>query len=219
MTHGELQVFNTITGELIHAVTAIDLLVAAGIDDLGDAHTGELATFTDNARELKAIASEAQGIVSDELVRRMDMNGSWTLRQDGYEIKAASPAAGTVAYDVARLRLALAELVTDGIITSAAANAALEVKRPTAPVPYDLLRRTLGLLEDLASDKMNAALWNDVLGDLGALLLAEPEPTYTVRLAGINALLKLPAAGALIEPCRLTVDPPRRVARVKRASR
>lgn len=207
---GELQVFNTDTGEVIRAVAASDLLAAAGLGYLPDAGSDELAEFTDSARQLKSVATEAQGIVSDELIRRMDMDGRWTIREGRYEIKGASPDAGTLAYDVEKLRAALADLVTDKVITAKAAHAAVEITRPTAPVPYPLLRRVHYIL---TVGNRTAAIADEV----EQLLLAEPEPTYTVRLVGVKALLKIPAAREAITACQITVDPPRRVARVKRA--
>lgn len=206
----ELQLLDPQTGEILRPVSAVDLLAAAGIGP--DSSVGERAAFIDHARELKGIASEAQGIVSDALIAEMDRNGRWTLREDGYEIKGSSPDAGTLAFDVPSLRLALAELVTEGIITAAAANAGLEVSVPTAAVPYNVLRSAIAALDgQLTPDGSD-----DLRGVLEALVLAEPDPQYTPRLGAIKALLKIPAARRVIELCTTDTPPPRRTARVKR---
>jgi hypothetical protein len=64
--------------------------------------------FVLDADHLTSLAKEAKGIVSDELVRRMDRVGKWTLHEGGLTIKSSSPAAGTEKYDDERLADALA---------------------------------------------------------------------------------------------------------------
>lgn len=206
----ELRLLDPQTGEIAPVLTAGDLLAAAGIGP--DSSIGDRAAFIDRARELKRITSEAQGIVSDDLIGEMDRNGRWTLHEDGYEIKGSSPAAGALAFDVASLRVALAELVTDGVISGMAARAALEVAEPTAAVPYNVLRGALAALDN----ELTPEGVDDLRAVLEALVLAEPEPTYTPRLGHIKALLKIPAARRVIELCAIDVPAPRRTARVKR---
>lgn len=207
------------TGELVDAVDARALLAAAGIANVGDAHSAQLAAFIDEAEKLRCVASEAKGIAGDELISRMDRDGKWTLRTDGFEVKSASPEAGAVAYDTARLHEALSTLVTVDVISPAGARAALEPVKPMATVSYDLLRRIAGLLDDFATnDKVDAVWWDAVLGEVEDVLLTEPAVTYRQHAAGIKALLKIGHAREAIEACRIAVQPPRRTAKVRRTA-
>lgn len=212
-----LQILDRTTGEIIEADAADAMLAAAGIIDLSVAGLEEIAAFMDDVRALKSIATEAGNLASDEAIRRMDRLAKWTWRGSLHEVKAASPEAGTTVYDTPALRDALATLVSDGVISAEGAVAALEPIYPTAPVPYELLRRTIMLLEDLfARDEIAPHVWDNVITDLGALLLAEPDVTYKQHAAGIKALLKIPAAKGPVEACRELVDSPRRIAKVRR---
>lgn len=201
-------------GELVPAVDAGSLLAAAGIQSVRDAEIIDLAEFTDKADELRRITDEAKGAVSDEMVRRLDMAGRWTTYIGPYTIKSSSPTAGTVAYDVEKLRGVLADLVAGGVISAAGANGAVECVQPTAAVPYALLRAVLCALDGEAEqfDHEMAAQW------VANLLDAEPEPTYKLRQAGVNALLKLGGEAAeAIKGCAIATDPGRRRAKVTRA--
>ncbi len=201
-------------GEVVRAVDAAALLAAAGITSIAAADTVSLAAFTADADDLRSIASEAKGLVGDELVRRLDRSGAWTRRDGAFTITAPSPAAGTVAYDTDRLRETLADLVTGGTIDAGAANAALEVFRAAAQVPFSLLAEmACALRGELDPTDVDA-----VLRRVDELLAFRPDPTYRPRLAGINALLKLPAAREAVEACRVSVTPPRRVAKVRRTA-
>lgn len=162
----------TDAGEVVDAVDAGTLLMAAGIGDVDIATNDDLARFVDRATDLRHIATEAQSIASDELVRRMDHDGRWTLRTPTHEVKAPSPEAGTVAYDLKKLIDALDALVGQDAISKEAAHAAVE--------------------------------------------LVCPEPFYRQKAAGINALLKIPAAQEAIKACRVPAVPPRRQAKVRR---
>lgn len=207
-----LALINRSTGQLVEAVDATRLLAAAGITDPRGAETRDLAAFSDDAAVLKRIAAEAQAVAGEEMIRRMDQRASWTLHEEGYTIKAPSPEAGTTAYDVDMLHDALMELQRDGVIDAEGAAGALEESMTTAPVPYDLLRDTLEVLDG----DVNPPVVERVAAALIDLLDAEPEPTYRPRLSGIKALMKVPAARERIEACIVKTDPPRRVARVKR---
>jgi hypothetical protein len=123
-------------GEIVKALTAENLLHAAGITDPRIADLAALAAFVDAADHLTSLAKEAKGMVSDELVRRMDKRGSWTLRTGDLTIKSSSPAAGTEKYDDERLADALATLVEDDVIDAEAARAAIEWVVPPPPEPY-----------------------------------------------------------------------------------
>lgn len=204
-----LSLVDSFTGE-VYDVDAPTLIQSANLFPLAEADTTALAQFIDSATELRRVASEAAGQVSDELVARMDANARWTMRLDRWEIKAPSPAAGTVSYDIDLLREALDTLVTVGTITRAGAWAALEPVRATVEVSYRLLRDALRALDGYETADC-------VFGELEEILLGEPEPTYRLKLAGVNALLKIPAARESIEACQIATEPPRRVARVKRS--
>lgn len=165
-------------GELIRLVTAEHLLEAAGITDPREAETEQLAEFTDNADHLTAIAREAKGTVSAELVRRLDRRGKWTLREAGFKITAPSPEAGTTRYDDEQLAAAVNRLIEEDLIDADAGLAAIEWYQPPPPEPY----------------------WKQ-------------------KPAGIKALLKLGGAVAkAVEACKVSVDPPKRTAKVKRES-
>ncbi len=117
-------------GEVVRLVTAEHLLEAAGLTDLTQAEIEALAAFTENAEHLTAIAREAKGTVSEELIRRLDRASKWTAHVDGFEIKAPSPQAGAVTYDTALLREALDALVEQDLIDPDAATAAVELVTP-----------------------------------------------------------------------------------------
>jgi len=200
-------------GEIVEAVSADTLLYAAGIGDVRQADTSELAAVTEKLADLKDLTFEASGIVSDELVRRLDMGGKWTLHEGEYTIKSASPEAGCTSYDVDRLRHALADLVVAEVISADGANAAVETVQPTVAVPYALLRAVALALDGEAGQfehEMSAQWVENLLAD-------EPEPTYKLKPAGVKNLLKLPQAREAIEACAVVSEPGRRRAKVTRS--
>lgn len=89
-----------------------------------------------------------------------------------------------------------------------------EVKAPsptagTSSFDTQRLQDTLGDLLDRDLIDADAAL--------AAVEFVQPDPYYKVRPAGVQALLKRGGeVAAAIESCRVTAEPPRRVARVKR---
>jgi hypothetical protein len=202
-----LSLIDPASGEVVRAVDAPALLAAAGLANLPDADTIKLAEFTENAAELRSIASEATAIVGDELIRRLDARAKWTLRKDGWEIKTQSPEAGTTAYHTGLLRQALQTLVEDDIISTEGASAALERIEPSVPVPYWLLREIA-----------KAIAPGEARNRVGELLDAEPDPQWRQHAAGIKALLKIPGARDLITDARIPVLAPRRTARVRRTA-
>lgn len=205
-----LALVDTGTGELVDTVDARSLLAAAGIAAVQLASNEQLATFMADTDELRRVASEAKGQVGDELIARMDRNGKWTLRAGGFEVKSASPEAGTVVYDIDRLCRALADLAASGAISYEGQAAAIEVVHPTVAVSYPFLHDVLRAL-DGSQDQV-------VYEEIRRLLLGESEPTRKVKTAGVKALLKVPAAREAIESCQITAEPPRRTARVRRAT-
>ncbi len=198
------------SGEL-KAIDAGSLLAAAGILAVDEAATVDLAEFDANVAHLKRIADEARATVGDELVRRLDRRGSWTVREHGYEIKSSSPEAGTTGFDSGLLHDALARLVDDGVIEREAASRALEVVEPSVLVPCSLLRD----LRDALDGEHDMDHEDRLRLTLGELLRDEPEPRLVQHRAGINALLKVPAARVAVQACEISLTPPRRKATVK----
>lgn len=202
-----MQLVQATTGEFVGMIDASSLIAAAGID-IATAPVEQLAEFMSTTDRLREIAAEAKSKVGDELVARMDRDGKWTMRTDDYEIRAPSPEAGTVVYDVDRLRDTLAMLVANGVISHAGSLAALEPIHPMAKVSYKFLRHLVAVLDGHEPD-------GPAYEELRRLLLAEPAMTFQVRTAGVKALLKVPAARDAIHACRITTEPPPRTARVK----
>lgn len=215
MTAACLTLIDQATGELVDVINADAIFAAAGIGDVHLVEDEDLAVFIDNVDLLRQVSAEAKGIASDEFVTRMDGDGAWTRHLAGYDITAASPEAGTVGYDVPRLDAVLSELVSQDVISAAGRNAALECVKPTVAVPYALLREVRTGLEGELDDSR----YDLVIAELESLLLSEPEPTLKLKPAGVKALLKLPAARAAIEACQVSLQPPHRVARVKRRTK
>jgi hypothetical protein len=200
-------------GEVVRLISAEHLLEAAGLADLRDAEVVALAQFTDNADHLAAIAREAKGTVSEELVHRLDKRGKWTLHEAGFTIKTSSPEAGTVAYDTDRLRTALDGLLAADEIDREAADAALEPKPGTVPVSAEDIAALRAGFSDAATPE-EAAFADELLAWLAEQI---PATTYSQKPAGIKALLKRGGhVAAAIEECQVTVEPPKRTAKVTR---
>lgn len=199
------------TGELVSTVDARSLLAAAGISDVLIAGNDQLAAFMSDADELRRVAAEAKGKAGDELIARMDRNGKWTLHTTSYEVKSASPEAGSVAYDIDRLCGVLDGLAASGVISYEGSAAAVETIQPTVAVSYLFLRDVLRALDGVEPS-------DQVYEEIRGLLLGESDPVYKIKPAGVKALLKVPAARSAIESCQVTVEAPRRTARVRRVA-
>lgn len=63
-----------------------------------------------------AMLYEAKRALGNELIERMDRQASWTMREPGVEVKAPSPAAGTVTWAGEKLEEILGVLVEEGVI-------------------------------------------------------------------------------------------------------
>lgn len=96
--------------------------------DVAGAEPEELVTFTDRVREMREAVQDAQAVLDDEWLRRLDRRGKWTMRVGGFKVEAPSPDAGTTDYDVDELADALEELVNAGEIDLELAAEALERK-------------------------------------------------------------------------------------------
>jgi hypothetical protein len=199
------------TGEVARVVDAERLLHAAGIFDVREASFEQIGTFHDNAKELRSIAAEADSIVGNEVIRRLDRGGKWTRREGGYEFVTASPEAGTVAYDTEALRSAVRQLVIADLIDIEAADAAVEPIWPTVSLTAaELDEIHAGLCHCLDPPDLGA-----ITEKVEALRDSLGEPTFKQRPAGIKALLKRGGAvKAAIEACQREVQPPVRKARI-----
>lgn len=95
---------NPITGEVL------DLRTAADVD---------LASWLDAVRGMEQAQRAAKKVVQDELLRRMDRNASYTIREGDFQITGDSPKP-QVHYDVEPLAADLDELVRGGLLTEEA---------------------------------------------------------------------------------------------------
>jgi hypothetical protein len=193
----ELTVLDRTTGELL---------------DLRTASVGRLARYmvdlAENWRELAAL----EGAVSDALVERCDQAASWTVRVDDpqtgeqFEVKTASPTAGTEMYIPDALEDELLELIGEGILNVAAASGALKrVLRAEFTVPWDA----------------DPLLLATTLKDAKSIHIAGVEVRVTRAtcertpvMAGIAKLRKVPGASEALDRAMQRVDPPRRRAKV-----
>lgn len=133
-----LEVIDRSTGEVI---------------DVRAAATEDLARFMVNFAAFQADLADGAAIVEEEIRRRLDRGGKWTIREGDpaagvqYEITAPSPTAGTEGYDPAILEQVLQDLVEDDVISPDAAEAALRrtvavtFHIPWADEPEDLVRQ------------------------------------------------------------------------------
>lgn len=198
---------------MTETATALEVLTPAGeLLDVREAETDKLAEAVTQVANRRDELSDLETVLADELLRRLDRRGKWTLRvgdpegEVQYEIKAPSPDAGTKAYDPHALEKVLRALVARDTIDEEGATAAL--KRTitfTAEVPL------AGDLEQAA--KILEGVQITVAG-AGQLELRDVKPTRAVVQAGINALLKVPGTDS-IEKARVDVAAPTRRAKVK----
>lgn len=90
------------------------------------ATTAHIAEIRDYVRDLESQLREAKHLLDAEVVKRMDLACSWTLRDGPWVLTA--PATDTVeVYDGHALRTDLEGLVGDGLIAQEAVDAAVEV--------------------------------------------------------------------------------------------
>jgi hypothetical protein len=177
-----------------------------------DASTLSLAAFVTDMQTVREKHAEAEAVVSDELVSRMDQALNWTLREgdlrdgEAWEIKAPSPAAGTEVYPPEVLEPELSALIETGIINEQGAETALkrtlliEVAVPWATDPDEIalvLKDALGI--EIAGHKV------DVLSATA---------NRRVVAAGVNKLSKIPGTKDALDRAVITREPPVRRAKV-----
>jgi hypothetical protein len=192
----ELVVLDHTTGEII---------------DIAKADTARLAAFCTNLGQLRKELAEAEGIVSDELIDRMDHECLYTLHvEDGelrWEIKGSSPTAGTTVYPQDMLETELQGLVAENLITPEAAGRALhrhislQLGVPWDADPQEIAR------------KVKEALSIEVAG---VTVTVERADARSVPVAsGINALRKQSGTINALDRAKREQPPPRRKATVK----
>jgi len=96
--------------------------------NVAEAEVDDLALYLDGVRELERQLGIAKRHVGEEVLRRMDQDGSWTLRAGPYKLQGRSPAP-TVGYDAEALEKALRRLVRSKAISKDAAARALRVEK------------------------------------------------------------------------------------------
>jgi polyhydroxyalkanoate synthesis regulator phasin len=114
-------------------------------------HTGELvnleaeprvlAEALNDMREMEAQIRSAKGVLSREIHRRMDASARWTLEAGPWQLVGASP--GRLNWDADQLAEIVLELVEEGTINAAAAEAAVEQVHEwrARPVGVNALRK------------------------------------------------------------------------------
>ena len=190
----QLQVRDRKTGEMLEVATA---------------PTETLAAFILNAKEVHEEIRDAEAIVNEELIARMDRDASWTARvNDGrteYELSTTSPDAGTTAYVPEDLERELRPLVERGTVSADAAGAALKRQVVmTLDIPLNL---------PLAETAAGLAAIEVALGD-NKLPVVSADPRTSSNMRGVNALRKVPGTTAALDRAKSHTAPPARRAKV-----
>lgn len=86
--------------------------------------TDQLAAAIDECRDMEEALRAYKRTLADEILRRMDHEGTWTARVGRYKVEGDGPRADT--YDGERLWKALEPLVSGGSIAGAARLKAVE---------------------------------------------------------------------------------------------
>lgn len=204
--------------------TAVEATAPAVVDRktgevlvLEDAPDEQLAAFCTNLQDLRAELGEAEALVHQELVARLDRNASWTLRVGDpessaqWEITAPSPTAGTESYPEVELEVELAGLVDEGTISPDAADAALE--------RVVVVKVTPGWGVDLQSliDAISASTEVEVAGIPVTVVKASTERKS--KAGAIAKLRKVPDAVEALDRVRVIAPVGPRRPRVKLVAR
>jgi hypothetical protein len=178
--------------------------------DVREAEVEVLGDVCDAIAARREYLTEIEQFVSDELVRRLDRRGQWTMRVGDprvvqFEIKAPSPEAGTTGWDAEALEVELRGLVKRDVIDEEGAAGALE--------------RTVTIVADvpLAADleTVQREIRGVEISIAGvALVLRDVSPARKAVAGGIKRLQKVPGAKTAIERARRRVTPPARRAKV-----
>jgi hypothetical protein len=111
-TSTELEVLNPTTGEVL---------------DLASAPTDELATVLDKLKSFTDAVTDFRRDVVDEMLRRMDKRGLWTVHLGGVKVTGTSPA-GVEYEDLKGMWHELGALVRRGILEQGAVDDAVSTK-------------------------------------------------------------------------------------------
>jgi hypothetical protein len=187
----ELTVLNPTTAELVDLHAADTEVLACMIHELADSRA-EITAF--------------EGIVEQELLARMDRSAQWTHRVGDFELKAASPTAGTEEYRIDQLETELSQLVADGTVTSAAASVACRRLLTLAlEVPWDASPNEL-------AEQVKQAVAIEVDGHKVRVVSAAG--SARAAAAGIKALRKVPGVSDVLDRVKVEREAPRRRVRV-----
>jgi hypothetical protein len=175
-----------------------------------DASIEQLAECMTNSQLVREEVSDAERIVSDELLDRLDKSASWTLRVGPYELKALSPAAGTKIYSPDMLRTALAGLVDAGTISAEAASNAL-LRRLILELDVPWQADPAGLATAV-KEAITIHVADVTVG------VVKAEAATRVSAAGIKAIRKVPGTSDALDAAKLTQPAAARRVRVTRKS-
>lgn len=175
-----------------------------------DASTEQLAEFTTNCQQVREEIGDAERVVSDELLDRLDKSASWTQRAGSFELKAPSPTAGTESYPSDMLRDALTRLVGAGTISEEAAKNALQRRLVLElDVPWDA---DPAALATAVKEAITIQVADVIVG------VVKAEPMTRVSAAGIKAVRKVPGTSDALDAAKLTRPAAARRVKVTRKS-
>jgi hypothetical protein len=190
----------SVSTELTVNPTTGELLDLAGTD------TELLAVVVHEIAERRRETTAFEEMVEGELLARMDRDASWTQRIGGFELKAASPTAGTESYRADELEVLLGDLVDNGKISAEAASAACKRQLTLVlKVPWSASPQAL-------ADQVTHAVAITVGGHKVEVVSA----TGSVRpaAAGVKALRKVPGVSDALDNVMVVQGPARRRVKV-----
>jgi hypothetical protein len=190
--------------EIVHPVTGEIL-------DLENESVEGLAERVVDLQDYRERIGNFDRALNDALLERLDADASWTMRVGDptgdrqFEIKAASPSAGTELYPPDALERELRVLVERGIISELAASKALKRQViATLTVPLDL---------DL-KDVAKAIDGNTYEYDGRDLEFVSCDQRQVSVVSGINALRKSPVIAEALDAAMVVQSPPTRRVKV-----
>jgi hypothetical protein len=196
--------------ELQPAIPTVVDRVTGEVLSVRDASTEQLAEFTTNCQQAREEIGDAERIVSNELLDRLDKSAAWTQRVGSFELKAPSPTAGTETYPSDMLRDALVQLVDARTISEDAAGNALQrrlVLELAVPWHADPAALATAVKEAITIQVA------DVIVDV-----VKAEAATRVSAAGIKAVRKVPGTTDALDAAKLTQPAGARRVKVTRKS-
>lgn len=194
----DLTVVDRDTGELI---------------DLRTALTKNLAALSVRCAELRQDLADTEAAISDELVRRLDRDASWTYRPPAmsgdaiqYEITAPTPTAGTKGYDPTLMEAELRALLErDTLSETAAAEVLRRHVEIVARVPF-------GSDLDAIVKQLRGAAGFDIAGVPCEVVSVDAK--RQVMAGGVTKILKVPGTKAAVERATISTRAPSRKAKI-----